>query len=102
MTENGRGLKVLVIGMGVLIVAGLAVLAVTIVQRAGNADFGVERSYATAALPIPTGTRAIGIVGGEDDVVSLLVEDAAGHQSVLTVDRRAGQVLGTLTLTPQP
>jgi len=102
MTENGRGLKALVIGMGVLIVAGLVVLAVAIVQRAGKADFGVEEEYASAPLPIPSGARALTVAPAGDGVVAVLVEDAAGRQSLMSIDLQSGRVLGTLALTPQP
>jgi hypothetical protein len=93
---GGTGLKVLVIVMGVMIVAGLAVLGFTIIGRATDTDMVRASDYATAAVALPAGSRALAMAG-EGDAVTLLVE-ARGGQSLVTIDRRTGAVLGTLTL----
>lgn len=87
--------------MAVLIVAGIAVLAVTVVQRGGEADFGIGGDYATATVPLPEGSRVLDLAG-DGDALTLLVEAADGAQSLVTVDRRSGQVLGTLSLGKRP
>lgn len=99
MTQNVPGLKVLVIVMGALIVAGLGVLAVTVVQRASELDLSPE--YATGAIALPLGQRVRGMVA-DGDVLTLLVDHGDGGQSLVTLDRRSGQVLGTLTLGEAP
>ena len=95
----GAGLKLLVIVMGVLIAAGIAVLGIAIVERSDEADFGIN-DYATAMIPLPAGSRVLGVTGG-GDALTLLVE-ATGRQSLVTVDRRSGKVLGTLELGVAP
>jgi hypothetical protein len=99
MARNVPGLKALVIVMGALIVAGLAVLAVTVARRAGEADFGIGEGYATGAIALPDGARVIGMTG-EGDAVTLLVDGLDGTQSLITIDRRTGEHLGTLELGP--
>ncbi|MGH6719819.1 MAG: hypothetical protein ACREER_10915 [Alphaproteobacteria bacterium] len=97
----GAGLKILVIVMAVMIAAGIAVLGITIVQRSGEADFGIADHYATATVPLPAGSRVLDMAG-DGDVLTLLVEAADGGQSLVTVDRRSGTVLGTLSLAARP
>ncbi len=102
LAQKTRTLKAVVIGLGVLIVLALAALGVGIVYRidrvAGPAS---GEGFASAGVVLPAGSRAIAMTG-EGDVLSILVEDAKGRQQVLTVDRRSGAVLGTLTLAPAP
>ena len=87
--------------MAVMIAAGIAVLGVTIVKRSGEADFGMSRDYATAAIPLPAGSRALAMTG-DGDALTLLIEAADGGQSLVTIDRATGRVLGTLTLSSEP
>ena len=98
-TQNTRALKAVVIGLGVLIVLAAAAVVAELVRRTGSVvDSAGE--YATAPVWLPPGARVIGMAG-EDDALSLLVEDGDGGQRIITVDRRSGAVLGTLTLTPE-
>ena len=92
-------LKAVVIVLGVLVVLGVGVIVAEIVRRVGDAAGPSSPELATAAVPLPPGARAIGMTG-EGDALSLLVEDGDGGQWVITVDRRSGAVLGTLTLMP--
>lgn len=85
--------------LGLLIVIGVGVIVAEVVRRAGDAAGPSAPGFATAAVPLPPGARVIGMTG-EGDALSLLVEDGDGGQSVITVDRRSGAVLGTLTLMP--
>jgi hypothetical protein len=97
-TQTTRALKAVVIGLGVLIVLAAAAVVAELVRRGGSlAD--QTGAYATAPLSLPPGARVLGM-SGEDDVLSLLVEEAGGGQRIITIDRRSGAVLGTLTLTP--
>ena len=57
-----RALKALVIGMGVLIVVGLAVVVVTIAKRADDAKpeaASAERRMGTAPLAVPAGATVL-------------------------------------------
>ena len=56
--------------------------------------------YVSASVNLPPGSRVVGMTA-DGDRLSLLIEDAAGHQRVMTVDRRSGAVLGILTLEPE-
>ncbi len=80
-----------------MIVAGAAVLAVEIFRRAGGLAGAPRDGYASAAVSVPPGARALAM-SGQGDVLSLLVETPDGRQQVITLDRRSGAVLGTLTL----
>ena len=97
-TQNTRALKAVVIGLGVLIVLAAAAVVAELVRRGGRV-VDAAGEYATAPVSLPPGARVIGMTG-EDDALSLLVEDGDGGQRIITVDRRSGAVLGTLTLTP--
>ncbi len=96
-----RALKAVVIGLGVLIAVGVAVLVVVVFNRViapgGGGD--VKDGFVTTAVALPAGARVITMTG-EDDTLSLLVEGPDGGQQVITVDRRDGAILGTLDLTP--
>ncbi|MFP6743052.1 MAG: DUF6476 family protein [Alphaproteobacteria bacterium] len=99
-TQKARALKAIVIVLGVLIVAGLAVLIVVVFQRiVAPSGGGSSNQPVTATVALPAGARVITMTG-EDDTLSLLVEGPGGDQQVITIDRRSGAVLGTLDLIP--
>lgn len=85
------GLKALVIGMGVLIVIGAAVVAVTIVNRslAPAADSDTR-------WQLPEGARIEDWRVTGDDLVVRLEQD--GAVLFWTFDRRSGQRLGEVRL----
>ena len=102
MTQSARLLKAIVIGLGVLILLGVALIVYEVIGRSGKIGARVSPdSYATATVTLPSGARVVGMTG-EGDYLSLLVEDAAGRQRVMTIDRRSGAVVGTLTLETEP
>ena len=102
LAQKTRTLKAVVIGLGVLIVLAVVGLVIGVVFRIdGISGPAPGEGFATAGVVLPRGTRAISMTG-EDDTLSILVEDGQGRQQVLTVDRRTGAVLGTLTLVPAP
>jgi hypothetical protein len=105
-----RGLKVLVVVMGVLIVAGTVTLVTLIVQRAGQVGGGGAGSAGAPlalALDQPPGTRIGGIaaVGGGGGaggdragggLLAVWVTRPDGTDRVLVVDPRRGQVVGEI------
>ena len=57
-------------------------------------------AYADVAVALPAGSHAVS-VAGSGDVLSLLVVALDGSQTIVTLDRRSGEVLGTLELLPR-
>jgi hypothetical protein len=88
-----RALMALVIGMGVLIVAGTAVIGVTIVKRmsAGGAVAGVP-----LVLDEPAGTRIVSVGGAGDKVAVVL--SGGGPDRVVLWDVARGVAVGRLRL----
>ncbi len=86
-----RGLMALVIGMGVLIVLGVAVLAITIVRR-----LAVPGAQATQMLEEPAGTRMQSVTAAGDRLAVLLT--GGGPDRVVLIDPRTGQVTGRVGL----
>jgi hypothetical protein len=100
-----RGLKFLVVAMGVLILAGLATIAVTIVHRMG-AGKAAERPVAPSAgswgeggkrLALPAGSRVAGMAIAEGRLV-LRLEGPGAEQRLLLVDLATGASLGSILL----
>jgi hypothetical protein len=89
-----RALKILVVAMGVLIIAGTVTLVALIVQRAGGFSSGGARLG--LGLEQPAGTRISGIAG-LDQALAIWVQRPDGTESVLLVDPRRGRTLGEIT-----
>ncbi len=85
------GLKALVIGMGVLIVAGVAVVLVTIVNRSLAPVAAGEVRW-----QVPQGAEVRDWRVAGDDLVIRLEQD--GAVLFWTFDRRSGQRLGEVRL----
>ena len=99
LNPSMQALKALVIVVGVLIVVGVTVVAVTIYQRATRLGGDGTAGFARAVIPLPEGARVVAMTG-EGDVLSLLVEADDGGQVILTIDRKSGRTLGSLDLAP--
>jgi hypothetical protein len=93
-----RALKALVIGMGVLIVAGTVTLVVLIVQHAGGGLAGGGGAGAPLALSLgqPEGARIAGIAAAEGGTVAVWVTRPDGEDRVLLVNMRRGRVSGEI------
>jgi hypothetical protein len=95
-----------VIGLGFAIVGLTIVVVMVIIDRAGDSVSGTAATpsdataYADVAIALPAGADVISMAGG-GDALSLLVRLADGSQRIVTVDRRSGEVLGTLELMPR-
>ena len=93
-----RALKALVIGMGVLIVAGTVALVAVVVQRAGGlARGGSGAARLDLALDQPEGSRIAGIAAAEGGTLGVWVSRPDGDRVVL-VDARRGRVSGEIRL----
>ena len=83
---------VAVVGMGVLIVAGVAVLATTLMQRMSPAP----GTIASAVLDEPIGTRIAGTSAAPDRLFLRL--EGGGPDRVAVFDTKAGHFLGRVAL----
>src|SRR5215211_7905174 len=90
-----RALKALVIGMGVLIVAGTVALVAVVVQRAGGGFAGGGSARLDLALDQPEGSRIAGIAGAEGGTLGVWISRPDGDRVVL-VDARRGRVAGEI------
>jgi len=102
-TRNMKPLIALVIIMGVLIVAGLVVVVVTIANRLGGADRTASTraaaEFATVDLPAPAGCEVMETTTADDRLILRLGSGERCNQ-VLIVDMATGRLLGTLRLVP--
>jgi Family of unknown function (DUF6476) len=102
-THNMKLLVALVIIMGVLIVAGLVVVVVTITNRMGAGNATGSRAaaapFAAADLPIPAGCEGKETTTTDDRLILRLGSGERCNQ-VLIVDLATGKLLGTLRLVP--
>ncbi len=84
-----RALQALVIGMGVLIVAGTVTLVVLLIKRAG----GQAGSAPNTSMDLPAGNRIMGIAGVEGRLAVWLDGPEGGR--ILLLDgagRRVGEL----------
>ncbi len=86
-----RAMLAVVIAMGVLIVLGVATLAVTVVRR-----LSVPALQAALVLDEPAGTR-MQALGAAGDRLAVLLQ-GGGPDRVLLLDPRSGQVVGRVGL----
>jgi hypothetical protein len=111
---NERALKFAVIGMGVLVVLGLAIIVATVAKRLGAG----KAPETAAALAVPTPSRPPAAFG--DTLVSiprggrmvdfrvdggrlLIHVRPPGLEDVIhVVDLETGRILGTVTVAPRP
>ena len=91
--ECMRGLLAAVIVMSVLIVVGVAVLAVTIVRRLSN-----PATPAEVTLSEPTGTHMQAIASAGDRLAVLLI--GGGADRIVLLDPRTGKATGHIALVP--
>jgi hypothetical protein len=105
-----RGLKSLVIVLGVLLVGGMAALVAAIAWRGTHRPpdaVGSDRAAATGRVPfdsvadLPPGADVIAVeAAGERLVVQLRL--GSGARQLVIFDLRSGTRLGTIELRPQP
>jgi hypothetical protein len=95
-----RALKALVAVMGIMIVAGVAVLAATIVGRFSHSD-NAPQTFEAAPIDIPRGARIETMSAVSDRLVLDLVL-ADGTRQLVVIDLASGKKLGTIPLRPAP
>ncbi len=83
-----RLLKVLVVVMGIMILAGTATLGVLIVRRVGAAGAPGGVTTASVLLDEPAGTRIAAVAGLGDRVVVQL--QGGGPDRLVVIDPRTG------------
>jgi hypothetical protein len=86
-----RALKILMAVMGVLIIAGVVFLGVTISQR-----IATPKLTTPSLIDEPAGTR-IAQVASSGDHISLLLQ-GGGPDRVVVFDLRQGQIIGRTSL----
>ena len=87
-----QALKVAVVAMGILIVAGVVVLGVALTQRmSGNAA-----PLASLMLDEPPGTRIAGVALAPDRMAVTLT--GAGPDRIVLIDLKSGRTLGRTAL----
>jgi hypothetical protein len=103
-----KSLKALVIGMGLLIVIGLALLGYGLYRNTGHrsvakavpVDVGdVEHGYFSVDLPVPAGNHLEQMAVAGDRVI--LRFSGADGERILVLDPRTGHLTGTIALVPQ-
>jgi hypothetical protein len=94
-----RALKISVVVMGVMLIAGVIVLIVTIVGRLSRG--GSTAVFTGAPIELPAGARIEAMAAGPDRlVIDLLLAD--GTRQLLILDLATGRQLGTIPLRPAP
>ena len=88
-----RGLKILTVVMGVMIVVGVAVLGVVMTRRLGGLVAG---GTADIMLAEPDGTSIAGIAATADRVALQL--HGGGPDRVVLVDAKTGKPVGRIVL----
>ncbi len=103
-----RAMTVVVVVMGILIVAGLAALAVGIVRRATDAIHSAEvpraagpTAFLAAPIGLPKGAHVTAISTGTDRLV-IAVALPDGSQELIVVDLATGRRLGMIPLHAAP
>ena len=93
-----RGLKILVVVMGVMILAGVTILLVAIADRMSHSH---SAASPIAPIDLPAGARieTIGI-GGDRLAVEMLLP--SGDRRIVIIDLATGHQLGAIPLRTEP
>jgi hypothetical protein len=93
-------LKVLVIVMGLLIVAGFVIIAAEIARRMSNPNAARAPSAAfSERIALPSGARVVSMTAAGDRLV-VHVETTGGASTAYVVDPRNGALVGTVEFPP--
>lgn len=106
MNRGLNTIKAVVIGLGLGIIGLTILIVMVIIDKVGDSAGGGETateiagSFANVAVALPAGAEVMTMTG-EGDALSLLTRLSDGSQQIITIDRRTGEVLGTLELLPR-
>jgi hypothetical protein len=97
------GLKALVVAMGIMILAGVAALAVAIAGRVSHrpAETAPTQPFAGQPIELPAGSRIEAMSTGTDRLV-IEVALADGSRQLVVIDLASGRRLGTIPLRIAP
>ena len=102
-----QALKFLVIFMGVLIFAGLAVIALTLVTKVddegagGDMETAADSGFGTVTAGLPPGSRVVDMETAGDRLV-LNVRLPDGTERILVLDLATGRITGTVHVGDTP
>jgi hypothetical protein len=96
-----RALKILVVVMGVMILAGFAALLVMIAGRLSRGVPASSQPFAASPIELPAGARIETIGAGSDRLVLDLVL-ADGNRQLIIIDLGTGRRLGAIPLRSAP
>lgn len=98
-----RALKLLVVVMGVLLVAGTAALVAAIIDRASHRTAAppqaAARGFDRAVIDLPIGARVLDSTAADGRLV-VRIGLAEGGEQLLLIDPATGARLGTIELRP--
>jgi len=98
-----RALKIAVVVMGVMLVAGFATLVVVIAGRISRGGSGPTptRAFTNRPIEIPHGARIEAMTAGPDRLI-LGLALPEGDRQLVVIDLATGARLGTIDLHPSP
>jgi hypothetical protein len=98
-----RGLKILVVVMGIMLIIGFAALITIVAGRVsrGPAPATAARAFGSRAIEIPRDSRIEAMSAGPERLVLGLALPEGGRQ-LLIIDMATGSRLGTIELQPAP
>jgi len=95
-----RGLKILVVAMGLLLVAGFAALVAAIGLKLSHRAPPPAAAFAAPPIALGPGARIERMSTGPDRIV-VAVALADGTRQLLVIDLQTGRLLGTIPLRQQ-
>ena len=105
--DTVRALKILVIVMGIMLVAGFIALIISIAYMAKHRDTtapvpaATRAPYAAPAIELPAGARIETMALGADRLVlNIITPD--GNRELLVLDLASGRRIGTIPLRSGP
>jgi hypothetical protein len=98
-----RGLKILVVVMGIMLIVGFTVLIAVVAVRMSRSGSGsiTARAFGGSAIDIARGARIEAMAAGTDRLVLVLALPEGGRQ-LLIIDLTTGARLGTIELHTSP
>jgi hypothetical protein len=96
-----RGLKTLVIVMGVMLVVGVAGLVVAVATRLAHRAPAPGAAFSAPPVMLPHGSKIETMSIGSDRIV-LQVDLVDGTVQLIVIDLATGRQLGTIPLREQP